>query len=175
MAVPGAKVVHHIPGRLRVRLPRLRRDPHLAGRLRDFFSGLGAVQKIDINPVTGSILVHYRPESHGEIQAVLRQAEVLPELTEPGQLAEEIERDTEFLGAHSELAFHVVHAVKALDREIRVASGNTVDLKVLLPATLALWALTKIGAEVATPMWVTLGIFSFNSFVALHHPSPHRG
>jgi hypothetical protein len=27
-----------------------------------------------------------------------------------------------------------------------------------------------VGAEVTTPLWVTLGIFSFNAFVALNFP-----
>ena len=30
----------------------------------------------------------------------------------------------------------------------------------------------KAGAEISTPLWVTLGIFSFNSFVALHSHNP---
>ncbi len=175
--VHGATVVHHIPGRLRVRLPRSRRDPRLLGELREFVSGLGGVHQVEINPVTGSILVHYHPESHEQIQNLLRadreqsMLDTPPELTEADQLADRIEQEAEFLAAHSELALHVVRIVKNLNRQIREASDNTVDLKVLLPAGLAVWAFFKAGAEVATPLWVTLSIFSFNSFVALHRPT----
>jgi hypothetical protein len=177
--VHGATVVHHIPGRLRVRLPRSKRDPRMLTELRDFVSELGGVQQVEINPVTGSILVHYHPESQAEIQDLLREAkenqdvtmDAPPELTEADELADKIEREAEFLAAHSELAFHVVHAVKRLNRGIREATDNTVDLKVLLPAGLAVWAFVKAGSEIATPLWVTLAIFSFNSFVALHHPT----
>ena len=45
--IQGAKVVHHIPGRLRVRLPRSQRDP---------------VRQVEINPMTGSLLVRYEPD-----------------------------------------------------------------------------------------------------------------
>jgi len=178
MLVHGATVVHHIPGRLRVRLPRSQRDPRVLKELRDFVCGLGGVRSVQINPATGSILVHYHPESQADIQSLLAHSHEAalavgtpPELTEADELAEKIEREAEFLAAHSELAFHLVRAVKTLNREIREASGNTVDLKVLLPAGLALWAFFKAGSEVATPLWVTLAIFSFNSFVALHHPT----
>ncbi len=176
--VRGATVVHHIPGRLRVRLPRAGRHPRQLRELRDFIQGLEGVHSVEINPVTGSILVHYHPESHEQIQSLLdtaRQAQELteapPELTEADELAAKIEKEAEFLAAHSELALHVVNSVKTLNRGIREATGNTVDLKVLLPAGLAVWAFFKAGADVATPLWVTLAIFSFHSFVALHHPT----
>jgi hypothetical protein len=179
MLVDGARVVHHIPGRLRVRLPRAQRDPRVLADLRDFIGGLGGVRCVEVNPATGSILVHYHPESQGEIQSLLRQGQeqaligldAPSELMEADDLIEKIEREAEFLSAHSELALRLVNAIKGLNREVRAATGNTVDLKVLLPAGLALWAFFKSGSDVATPLWVTLAIFSFNSFVALHRPT----
>lgn len=175
--VHGATVVHHIPGRLRVRLPRAHRHPRLLRELREFVEGLGGVEQVEINPTTGSILVHYQPESHEQIRSLLESAaraqtplETPPELDEADELADKIEKEAEFLAGHSELARQVVTAVKRLNLEIREATDNTVDLKVLLPAGLAVWAFLKAGAEVSTPLWVTLAIFSFNSFVALHHP-----
>jgi Heavy metal associated domain 2 len=176
--VRGATVVHHIPGRLRIRLPRESRDPRLLRELREFVEGLGGVRQVEINPVTGSILVSYHPESHEQIQAILQSAESAepdfsspPELGEADELAEQIEKEAEFLAAHSELALHIVNAVKRVNREIREASGNTVDLKVLVPAGFAVWAFLKAGAEISTPLWVTLSLFSFNSFVTLHRPT----
>jgi hypothetical protein len=172
--VPGAQVVHHIPGRLRVRLPPSKRDPHLFEELREFVSGLGGVERVEVNPTTGSVLVHYHPESREEIQAMLSQtasdSRADAGVTGVDELAEKIEREAEFLSAHSELAMQIVAAIKGLNREVRQATNNMVDLKVLLPAGLAVWAFLKMGAEVATPLWVTLAIFSFNSFVALHRP-----
>ena len=164
-----------------MRVRHAKRDPRMLRQLQEFVAGLQGVNSVEINPVTGSILVHYQPESHEEIQALLRQAndappssdeDLPPALFEADELAEKIEREAEFLSHHSELAFHVVNAVKSLNKEIRSATGNTVDLKVLLPAGLAVWAFFKAGAEISTPLWVTLGIFSFNSFVALHHHVP---
>jgi hypothetical protein len=173
--VQGASVAHHIPGRLRVRVPRARRDPQLLNQLAEFVEKIGGVRQVEINPMTGSILVHYHPGSRGEIDKLLQPAQasepapVLP--SEAEELADKIEKEAQFLAAHSELAMQVVQAIKSLNREVRQATGNTVDLKVLLPAGLAVWAFFKANAEVATPLWVTLAIFAFNSFVALHYPT----
>jgi hypothetical protein len=66
----------------------------------------------------------------------------------------------------------MIDIVKQIDAGIKWATNNSVDLKVLLPLGLALYAFAESGTEAATPLWVTLGIFSFNSFVALHRPRP---
>ncbi len=172
--IRGARVVHQIPGRVRVRLPRAERNPRLLHELRGFIESLGGVRQVEINPVTGSILVHYQPESQDQIHSLLRQADMFespPELTDADELAATIEKEAEFLAAHSELALGVVQACKALNREVRTATDNAVDLKVLLPAGLAVWAFLKHGVEASTPLWVTLAIFSVNSFIALHRPT----
>ena len=41
-------------------------------------------------------------------------------------------------------------------------------MNVLLPLGLAVYSVLELEAEMSTPLWVTLGIFSFNSFVMLH-------
>jgi hypothetical protein len=173
--IRGAPVVHHLPGRLRVRLPRAQRTAQLLQQLRGFVEGLGGVRQVEINPVTGSLLVYYEPESEEQIHGLLRsQADGFgspPGLTDADELAATIEKEAEFLAAHSEVALQVVQAVKSLNREVRVATDNAVDLKVLLPPGLAVWAFLEHGVEAATPLWVTLAIFSFNSFVSLHRPA----
>ncbi len=176
MVVRGASVVHHIPGRLRVRLPKSHRDPNVLRGLQEFVRGLGGVQHVEVNPVTGSILVHYEPESAEQLRSLaegegdLQSFGIPPGLGEADDLAEKITAEAEFLAQHSETALHIVNSVRSLDVAIRKATDNAVDLKVLLPAALGVWAFFSIGVEVSTPLWVSLGIFSFNSFVALHRP-----
>src|SRR6185437_10712997 len=121
--IQGAKIVHHIPGRLRVRLSRTQRNPHLLDQLRGFVESLEGVHSVEMNPVTGSIVVHYHPESRDDIQNLLRSQaawfESPPGLTESDQLAEQIEKEAEFLAAHSELALHMVRSFRGLNDEIR--------------------------------------------------------
>ena len=72
--------------------------------------------------------------------------------------SEELPQATQFL----------INSFKRLNAEVSAASGNGVDMKALLPISLAVYALLKIGSERTTPLWVTLGLFSFSSFVSLH-------
>ena len=55
------------------------------------------------------------------------------------------------------------------------ATGNSVDLKVLLPLGLAVVTVVEIGAAAATPVWVTISLFSLNHFIELQAHPGRRG
>jgi hypothetical protein len=81
---------------------------------------------------------------------------------------ESIEQEAEFLAEHSHTAKVIVDFAKDLDRRLKRASNNNLDLKIMVPLGLAAVTFLEIGAAAATPMWVTLAIFSMNHFVELH-------
>ena len=54
--------------------------------------------------------------------------------------------------------------------KLKITTGNTVDLKIVLAGGLAAFTFLEIGATAATPMWVTLALFSLNHFAELQHP-----
>jgi hypothetical protein len=58
--------------------------------------------------------------------------------------------------------------VKQLDKDIKRSTNNNLDLKIMVPVALAGVTFLEIGAAAATPMWITLAIFSLNHFVELH-------
>lgn len=172
-----AHVIHHIPGRVRVKLPQAKGNLDLLREIQDSIAPLPGVKNVTINSTTGSLLVHYDPNVHENfhehLSAHAAQTELFalkpPELTEADEIADKIEDEAEFLSEHSEAARAIVNLVKGLNEGVKVASNNMVDLKVLLPLGLAVYAFGK-GSHIVTPLWVTLAIFSFNSFVRLHHP-----
>jgi cation transport ATPase len=172
-----AHVVHFTSGRIRLRLKEAKGDHRTLRRLCDVIEALPGVREVSVNPTTGSVLVHYDPQHHATIARLMGGPEVhdefgidMPDLTDAGDLVDKVEREAEFLAEHSETALAVVKSVESLNHAIREASGNAIDLKVLVPGGLAVWAFMKAGAELATPLWISLAIFSFNSFVALHRP-----
>ena len=59
-----------------------------------------------------------------------------------------------------------------LDSEIRDATENEVDLKFILPFGVAVLGLVALRYSSTTPLWLTLLIFAFNSFLGLHAPTP---
>jgi hypothetical protein len=51
--------IHHLPGRLRVKSPRLKRNESEAARTVAHMQHLHGVRSAEVNTVTGSLLIHY--------------------------------------------------------------------------------------------------------------------
>ncbi len=51
--------LHEIPGRLRVKIPDLKRNPQSAWDVQVLLKNLPGVKSISANTITGSIIVHY--------------------------------------------------------------------------------------------------------------------
>jgi hypothetical protein len=175
-----AQVIHHIPGRLRVKLPKAKGNYALLQQIKESISPRPGVKRVEVSATTGSVVVHYDPEMHEDYHTHLGDfaahqslfALQPPEITEADEIARKIEMEAEFLADHSDAARVVVNFVKQLNEQVKRATDNSVDLKVLLPLGLAIYTFIEAGTDAVTPLWVTLGIFSFNSFVNLHS---HKG
>ena len=172
----SAKVIHHVRGRIRLKVAAGRCNRDLLEQMQQAISPIAGVRNVTVNPNTGSVLVEYDHTQHQDFHQVLAQhgqSENLfvlqaPAISEVDELAVNIEREAQFLAAHSDLARQVVDGFNHLNHGLRRATNNSVDLKVLLPLGLALYTVLELEADVATPLWVTLGMFSFNSFISLH-------
>ena len=170
-----AKIEHKVRGRIRMRVRHGKSNPEILEIYRQAFLSVPGVQTINAKPETGSIVIHYDPNREPEFERVFQQrsAEQLdmgppaPPEDEIDRLANKIGAEAEFLAAHSRLARATVDFCKAVDRELKLSTGNTIDLKILLAGGLAAYTFLEIGGTAATPMWVTLALFSLNHFAEL--------
>jgi hypothetical protein len=96
----------------------------------------------------------------------------LPNRDEVNLLANKIKAEAEFFAERSELAKTTVDLFRNLDNQLKLTTGNTIDLKIVLAGGLAAYTFWEIGADAATPMWVTLALFSLNHFAELHSGLP---
>jgi hypothetical protein len=53
--------VHQVPGRVRVRIPEIRNNPYKAAEIENLLN-LQGVEKVEINHLTGSVVVMYNPQ-----------------------------------------------------------------------------------------------------------------
>ncbi|MCS6786418.1 MAG: hypothetical protein NZ524_05230 [Thiobacillaceae bacterium] len=76
--------IHHVPGRLRVKSPGLKRNPHAAQEAVRYLQQVEGVMHTEANPVTGSLLIHY---DHNRVaaQTLLNSLRSLGHLP-PGQV-----------------------------------------------------------------------------------------
>jgi hypothetical protein len=175
-----ARVEHKVRGRIRMKIPHAKTNPEILETYRLAFSSIPGIRSIDTKPDTGSIVIHYDPNREPEFERHFQQrshdhlemaAPPVPE-DEINKLANKIEAEAEFLAAHSRLARTTVDFFKSVDRELKLSTGNTIDLKIVLAAGLAAYTFFEIGGNAATPMWVTLALFSLNHFAELQ--TDHR-
>lgn len=175
-----AHVVHHVPGRIRFKIPGTRPDAKLLENIERALGKLPAVQRIKLNLVTGSVVVDYDsalafPEMLEQTsRATAKDALIKLEGPEAGEYETAFElaqEEFQSLAQQSITAEHLLRLVTGINAQVKAVTGNLVDLRVLLPLCLSAYSLVT-EKDKPSPLWVTLLIFSFNAFVSLHPPRP---
>lgn len=167
------KIASMSPGRLRVRLhPEARKTRHL-DHLHQRLSECAGVERVETNPRTGSVVVHYDHHAMtlNDALDLIHDCGVLFEpLIEPPSPEE--------LALHrtrSTVASDISSSVDNLDRQIAHLTGRKVDLRLLFPAGLFALALRQIFVEGfglnQVPGYVLLW-YAFDSFWKLHRELP---
>lgn len=159
-----------------MKIPHSRVNPTILELYREAFLAVPGIRTVSTKPESGSIVIHYDPNRESEFEHHFSQCcgqhlAMAPPARpddEIDKIASEIEAEAEFLAAHSNIARVTVDFFKAFDRELKLATGNNIDLKIVLGVGLAAYTFLYVGGEAATPMWVTLALFSLNHFVELH-------
>ena len=170
------QVAHQTPGRVRMKVPSAKGNPDLLREIGEAFGVIPGIERVTVNATTGSVILHYDTDDHAAVNNRLTQRFLSENpawrapATEFDDLARKIESEADFLASHSESAKAVVDFFKHLDREIKIASGNVVDLKILLAVGIIGLTVFEIGASAATPVWLTLTIFSLNHVIELQQP-----
>jgi Heavy metal associated domain 2 len=173
-----ARIEHKIPGRIRMKIPHGKANPEVLKAYSAAFASIPGLTKVHAKPETGSIVLEYDPKCEADFHHHFNHAcdnhDTHVHHERPGDeiddIASKIENEAEFLAQHSAVARVTVDFFKNFDREMKTLTDNTVDMKILLAGGLAAFTFFEIGAEAATPMWVTLVLFSLNHLTELHAP-----
>ena len=172
-------VAHQVPGRVRMKVASAKGNPELLKQIGETFGTIPGIERVSVNPATGSVVLHYdtdrHDEFHGGLERHYQSAGIQccsPPNTEIDVLANKIADEADFLAQNSHSARAIVDLFKKCDREIKLASGNMVDLKIVLAIGIIGVTVLEVGATTATPIWLTLMIFSVNHAIEMHQP--HR-
>lgn len=174
-----AHVVHHVPGRIRFKVQRAQREVRLLARLESALSEIPFVHRVQVNASTGSVVIEYDRNRYAEVveraNAATERTErirlISPEAAQLETAVEFAQQELQSLARHSLTAKELMALLHRINVGIKNASGNVVDLRVLLPLCLSAYSLAS-DKDKPSPLWVTLLIFSFNAFVSLHPPRP---
>lgn len=161
MGAPASlQLIHHHPGRIRVRADALRRDAECAARVRDGLRSASGVRRVLHDAFTGSILVEYEP-GLVDPDALLRTAlaaggfdrldDCAPRARDP---REPVRRINGFAGA--------------LNDAVADLTGGRADLRSLVPAGLAAAGILSLLRRPVPARWDNLLVWSMQIFMSLN-------
>jgi hypothetical protein len=166
---PTLTIAHDIPGRLRLRLPAGARTEGLA----EAIDRLPGVRETLWSPRTRSLLVRYEPNALSApdlTRAAAAHAAVAP--PEPDDAPRRAQPDS-----RSPVALAVTDAVGELNQRVSRLTHGRLDLAILVPLGLALWALRDMTRGPIAPLawssalWYAHGLFrDYNPPVAQPRP-----
>lgn len=170
-------IAHQVPGRIRMKAASGKGNPALLGQIRESFRAIPGVKGVAINPTTGSLILHYDPTQHAEFYKQFQDrfaSHALslsdPPKTEIDDFTNSVEAEAKFLADRSLTARAIVEFCKSLDKSLRVATNNAIDLKIVIAVGFTGLVLMEIGVAAATPMWVTVAIYGLNHLAELNLP-----
>jgi cation transport ATPase len=169
------QIAHQVPGRIRMKIPSAKGNPALLEEIQKTFSVIPGIEEVRVNPETGSVVLRYDTDRHDDFHTGFAHRfehhaghhPHKPPSNEIDALASKIEEEATFLAEHSQAAKAVVDFCRHWDREIKHASSNMFDLKMVLCVGLVGFMIFEVGAAAATPVWVTLTLFGLNHFVEM--------
>ncbi len=155
------ELVHHHPGRLRVRARALRDDAELAARIAVALEGMPGITRVTHSPRTGSVLVEYEPGLVEPDAIALRIAETA-QLISPfdPRAARPVPRPASAL----------IEGARELNAIAQELTGGRADLRSIVPAALAGAAAYSFafGKVHRLPRWDNLLWWSYSVFASLH-------
>jgi cation transport ATPase len=164
----NVQVAHQVPGRIRLKVPNIKDNPELIDQIKQMFHVIPGIEDVTVNPTTGSVVLQYDTDKHDEFHGHLQHhtgGHEPPPTNEIDALASKIEQEAEYLAEHSHTARVIVDSFKHFDEQIKLATGNVVDLKIVLALGIAGFTIFEVGASAATPVWVTISIFALNHMI----------
>ena len=184
MTKMNLKIEHQVPGRVRMKIPAGKGNPELLKQISEVFGVIPGIEEVTVNPTTGSVVLHYDTDRHDEFHGSFRQHYDAHHAahaadgsrgadTELDKLTHSIAEEAEYLARHSHSARAVVDFVKMLDHEIKSITNNNIDLKIVFAVAIIGFTVFEVGATAATPVWVTLAIFTVNHFIEMHERQAH--
>jgi copper chaperone CopZ len=166
-------VAHHLPHRTRYRLSRRYRDEDHAGRVAEVVKSVPGVKSVEVNPRTGSVLVH-----HDEHPAILDSMSTA--IDELGQdiFVEVLESELdEIVPGASIVAHFIKQNAGHLDSLVAEFTNNLLDLKMLLPIAFLSAGIFQASRNrywlQQVPAWV-LFYYAYDSYLKFHGPSVQR-
>lgn len=147
MADGEIRIVHAIPGRVRLKVAKLRETPPLAEVIQERLGAVRGIRGVEATPLTGSVLVLFDPQVITAPESLMALSETLTDLF-PGldltQLADFLSRS--LAGEVDDSSWYqvVVDFLVGLNARAAQALGSLADLRIVLPLAFLFFGLPRL-------------------------------
>src|SRR5215510_729948 len=125
--VGDIRVVHAIPGRIRLKVAQVRKNPALAREIQTRLATVHGISQVEVNPLTGSVLILYEAQDAASPDSLRALAEPLAALF-PGfdlkDFASEQPSPTNPVRAPPSLAGSITSIFGTLNSEVNQVTGG---------------------------------------------------
>jgi hypothetical protein len=174
MEIEGLKVVHALPGRVRLKVAKVKGNPTLARQAEKKLAKVPGIKQVEAKSGTGSLLIHYDTDHLFSLASLeilsVTLGELFPEI-EIATLMAGLLSLTENPGAGtgSSLTAGITDSFGAINTGLGKITGG-LDLKFLVPLALVFLGLRGLwtSEKFLSPSWSNLLWFGFASFVMLN-------
>ncbi|MFZ5453477.1 MAG: HMA2 domain-containing protein [Thermodesulfobacteriota bacterium] len=172
MTTEGLKVVHALPGRVRLKMAAVKGHDEVARQIQQKLAAVPGIRQVEANPVSGSLLVHYDQEALQTAEALEPLAGILEEFCPEVEALSLLSR-LSALAAMTEsgpgAGARLTAGIQTLNTQLGKLTGG-LDLKVLAPLALFLFGLRGLlfGKKKVFPAWHDYFWFAFSTFVMLN-------
>ncbi len=154
---PELRLVHHLPGRLRVRSEAFLHGA-AAERAREQIARIASVRGVERDRTTGSLLIHYDPGVLAPDVIVERAARIAGL-----RVAAPVEAPC------GSPATRVVGACRRINRATHELTGGRIELRTAVPVAFAAFSVVSfVAGRSRLPRWDNLAYWSFALFTVLH-------
>lgn len=174
MTIKGVHVVHAMPGRVRLKVDKVKGNPAFALKAQARLGRVPGIKRVEAKPLTGSVLIYY------DAAALLAEG-ALAALTDgfswlfPEMGAAAMSLGLESLIGHlasgekASPSLNLTKSLGSLNAEVARITGGY-DLKLLIPMTLLFFGVRSLWAskKLAVPAWYDYLWFAFSSFALLN-------
>jgi hypothetical protein len=134
------KIVHAIPGRIRLKAAGFKANPSVEHAIQTRLQAVPGIKTVATNPLIGSVVVSFDPEAVMEPAALLTLSEMLTDLFPELDQSKLAEFMTQATVADAGLTWseHLADFLAGLSGRLAGVLGSLTDVKLLLPLTFIL-------------------------------------
>ncbi len=144
MAAGDIRIVHAIPGRVRLKVAGLKANPDLGPVIQTRLQSVPGIQAVETQPLTGSVLVRFDPPAIVAPAPLLTLSETLtdlfPELDQT-KLADFLTQSMPAEAGHLTWSESLADFLAGLSGRLAGIMGSLTDFKVLIPVAFLVFGL----------------------------------